>query len=312
MADLLRLASRTRSELLQASPWAWPHEAALTSAEGPSQHGSDELRAIHAARREATLRRLGAGGAAWNAWAATMTSLRRKAGDDPALARLWQLLAGVELVDETFDGEFDVAGFHFPGAARFAGSAFGSDAWFTDARFSGPVDFRDATFGRDAFFERARFAAGADFGGVHFKRSAEFRELSCAGTLGFVEAEFSGSVWFRSSFFEGPVRFRGARFGWEAGLGDCRYRGPADFAEVDFADNAGFENAIFEQSATFADTRFCQAAWFSGVQFRGEAVFDRTRFLGRRHFDGIAVSVPQTPVATQAAVLERLRAAFSG
>ena len=44
----------------------------------------------------------------------------------------------------------------------------------------------------------------------------------------------------------------------------------------------------------------------------GEAVFDRTRFLGRRHFDGIAVSVPQTPVATQAAVLERLRAAFSG
>ena len=135
---------------------------------------------------------------------------------------------------------------------------------------------------------------------------------SLLGTLGFVEAEFSGSVWFRSSFFEGPVRFRGARFGWEAGLGDCRYRGPADFAEVDFADNAGFENAIFEQSATFADTRFCQAAWFSGVQFRGEAVFDRTRFLGRRHFDGIAVSVPQTPVATQAAVLERLRAAFSG
>ena len=71
-----------------------------------------------------------------------MTSLRRKVGADPALTSLWQLLAGVELVDESVDGEFDVAGFHFPGAARFAGSAFGSDVWFTDAEVRRAGRFR--------------------------------------------------------------------------------------------------------------------------------------------------------------------------
>lgn len=313
MADLFRLVSLTRSELLQANPWARPHEPALASAQAAPRPGLFEGgTAFRAARREATLQRLQRGIAPWNAWAAEMAGLRGKAAADPALIRLWHLLAGVELIDETFDNEFDVAGFSFPGTVRFAGSAFGGDTWFTDARFAGPVDFRDATFGRDAFFERARFAAGADFGAVNFQRGAEFRELACAGTLGFVEAEFAGSAWFRGSCFEGPVRFRGARFGWEAGLGDCRYRGPADFAEVDFGDNAGFEGSVFEQSATFAQARFCRAAWFSGAQFRGEAVFDRARFLGRRHFDGIGVAAPRFPLATQAAVLERLRAAFPG
>jgi hypothetical protein len=130
MASLFRLVPDARAELLQVNSWARPHQAGFAAAQRAARYGAagPEASAFVAARREAVLTRLGEGAASWNGWAGEMARLRGRIGADGALLALWRLFADVELVDEIFEGDFNVAGIIFPAAARFAGSAFCGDA----------------------------------------------------------------------------------------------------------------------------------------------------------------------------------------
>jgi hypothetical protein len=293
-----------RAALLKVNPWlgADAEEAARVFT---LPNASPDPR-VGAARRSATLVRLGASADAWNEWAIAMQALSGKVADDPAALRLWTYLATTDLAGATVEPlHSEFAGLIFPGPSDFTAARFADTAYFSASIFAGEARFANAKFARGASFERCVFKGPVSFEGVVFGRAGEFRCSEFLGPVTFRAARFERDAWFRGGRFAAALDMSGASFGGEAGLGDTYFDGPTTFAGVRFGDNAGFEAALFRNFVCFDDARFERNARFELARFEREPSFNRARFLGRTFFQGIAV--PEGSAHVQKAIAELKR-----
>ena len=288
-------------ELIRFNPWAQPHwreRNELIRSErwnvnhlnqGGNTVTSRWLSEFHAARSQATLRRLSGDPAVFQDWIAGVSRIVGRLLNDEDFSNAyagtpmteatggWSInrseiikgysigqfkadvlhLTQPSLRDLAIHEELDISGRDF---------AFGLD--LANTTFPAPLIARNACFGPYSNFS-AKVFDNADFSGSHFLSGGDFT-LTC----------FEKAVSFVKARFGGPATFQGARFS-----------GAADFSGAQFDDAAEFHGVFFETTPDFSLAIFKGITSFEDAAFKASAIFTNTRFPGRVYVGHISEDI---------------------
>jgi hypothetical protein len=300
-----------QEELLALNPWArelWERRRDLVDRQQwnlvhVDQGGNEVTRRwlteFQTARREATLERLKAGRAAWDAWAdrtSAIIAALSKAGyweislpgsgtwsdemprytpgfltaDVLLLARagFYQatIEAGTDFTEMRFPGGADFRGAHIPPGTRFDRATFGDYTGFDDARIGAGASLRGAVFGRWASFTFAGIEEGVDLAEASFGFASAFSGASIGGRVSFSNATFGESTAFEGTSIGPGVRFDAARFHDRARFGGSVFSASVSFDRAIFEGRVSFY-AASGRRPSFEAARFGCRDPFSGASF---------------------------------------------
>ncbi len=187
------------------------------------------------------------------------------------------------------------------GTLKLVQTRFEGFANFANTFFLSRVEVQGAEFGSDADWSETRFSQPSSFAGARFWRDAQFRNAIFFDRAGFNQAQFQ-TVRFQGSEFQSTANFSRAQFQEVANFSRCTFQGNADFAQTRWWAMASFNQSKFRQALFLSEARFEQTITFREAQFqqpvnlRGAAILDQVDWGDAGFAPGVYLNVADLQV----------------